>query len=77
MKYKVLHYFSIGKDTAVTLDAYGIGVDMKKPLIGDDGKNYEIIGVGLLAGEDPHVKHPLDLLVRGKINCKNVAITEA
>lgn len=77
MRYSIIDSFFIGNNTAVTLDAYNIGVDIKKPLIDDHGNEHKILGVGMLAGDEPGRKYPLDILVQGKISCQTVDITEA
>lgn len=75
MRYDVIDTFKVGDNTAVTLNAYGVGVDMKRPLIGEKGEKYMILGVGMSAGDRPDMNYPLDLLVKGKFEGRSAEVT--
>ena len=72
MVYKVLSALEVGENTALTIDGNGQGLKNGITISTPEGKDFELLSVGMAAGDQTKgLNNVTSILVGGKFTSKN------
>lgn len=76
MPYKVLNSLKIGNNTAAMISGRGEGLKNGITVIGNSGKVYKVISVGMPSGQSVDaIGKSTDLLIEGDFNEEEIALS--
>ena len=72
MVYKVLSALEVGENTALTIDGNGMGLKNGITISTPEGKDFELLSVGMTAGDQAKTLNDVtSILVGGNFTSKN------
>lgn len=70
MTYEVLNVFEVGEDTSVTIRGNGDGLNNNMIITGDDGIQYKIISIAMVAKKT--TADETTILIKGRFDSQSI-----